>query len=169
MSNYRPKTLKENPDPFSKEFHLQTLAKKKGFKSYSDYSDFIAKQKGFSSTEEYNSAILNKHGFKSQVDYKEHLAMLRGFTSAGEYDKQMGVQRQKRERNRRFAEWMNSSLSLLHKDRAWLISKTGLSRQMVSLYCRGLTIPRDNMLSKIRRVFEEYSNPSVKLPDPPES
>jgi hypothetical protein len=168
MSKYRPALLKDNPDPFSMEFRLQTLAKKKGFKSYAEYSDYIAKRKGYSSTKEYNDKLIKAHGFKSQVDYKDHLARKHGLTSAGEYDRRLGLKRRERKRYKEFAEWLNSSLSPLRKDRAWLISKTRLTRQALSLYCRGVSIPREGTFNKIKFVLEPYSNPSLKMPLPPE-
>ena len=70
-----------------------TKAKKRGFKSYSEYREYLVKKRGFESFYEYQNHLARQKGFGSYNKYREYLARQRGFESFYEYQNHLARQK----------------------------------------------------------------------------
>lgn len=121
----------------------------RGFGSVGQYREWLAKRRGFDSIAEYNEHWAGLRGFSSYVEYQRSLALRRGFTSRYEYHAHLVDQRKKRIENRAMAEWIRVRLTELGMNQSRLAQGLGVSRQTVSRYARGESIPRGARLERL--------------------
>jgi len=68
---------------------LILTAKRKGFKSATDYEKNLARKRGFKSLVAYRKELAKNNGFDSLAEYHEALAKKRGFNSVKEYNQHL--------------------------------------------------------------------------------
>ncbi len=83
-------------------------------------------------------------GFTSYRSYRDYLAQRRGFASYYEYRKELARRRQSNPNYQALRDLINSRLQELGKNRSWLARRIGLSRQSVSMYGQGKSLPQDD-------------------------
>lgn len=71
--------------------YFNYLSKKKGFESYADERRSRVLQQGFKSLGDYQEHLARKKGFKSHKEYQENLVQRKGFESLGDYQKELNV------------------------------------------------------------------------------
>jgi ribosome-binding protein aMBF1 (putative translation factor) len=149
--------------------YQEHLAKQRGFKNYGEYQEHLAQQKGFNSTHEYQEHLAKQRGFKNYGEYQEHLAQQKGFNSTREYQEHLAKQkgfnsyyeyqehlareRSQRRENKELSSLIKSRLGEIGKNQSWLAENIGVSRQMVSNYIHGKSIPSDDKLNGIYEVL----------------
>jgi len=83
--------------------------KRQGFKSYTDYTDYLAKRDGFSKYNEYQTFCAKKAGFKSRYERMVSKALSQGYKSLHELYKErlrrMGFKNQKEYRDHLCKKW----------------------------------------------------------------
>jgi len=109
----------------------------------------IARQTGVSYGSVYGLTRAQQRGFASGYKYEEHLAQEKGFASHYEYVDHLSQQRSKRKRNRKVRGLVRKRLRELGKNQSWLAEELGVSRQAVSLYVQGKSIPRGETLGRL--------------------
>ena len=139
-----------------------TKAKKRGFKSYSEYREYLVKKRGFESFYEYQNHLARQKGFESLSEYQENLVRQRGFESLSEYHEHLAKQRQKRPENRELSDLIKRSLKKLGKNQSWLASQIKVSRESVSKYAQGKRTPNRE---KLKRLFSALDVPYRTLDD----
>ena len=106
-------------------------------------------QRGFESLGAYRDHLARAKGFESRSEYEQELVRKRGFESYHEYKKQLAKERTKRGPNRTISQLMKSSLAELGESQSWLARELGVSRQAVSLYAQGKSIPTGETLTQL--------------------
>lgn len=109
----------------------------------------IARQVGVSSSSVYGLTRAHQRGFASDYKYQEYLAQQNGFASRYEYVEHLSQQRSKRKRNRQLRGLVRKRLREIGKNQSWLAEELGVSRQAVSLYVQGKSIPRGKTLGRL--------------------
>ena len=100
-----------------------------------------------------------KRGFKNYTEYEEYLAQKRGFKTINEYNKHLAKQRSKRRDNIELKDLIHSYLKKFKKNQSWLAEKIGVSRQAVSFYALGKSIPKYETLDKLFNILEVKRKP----------
>ena len=76
-----------------------------------------------------------------------------GFASQTEYQKHLAEQHQSRPANQELSDLIKNGLELLGENQSWLAQELGVSRQMVSRYIHGKSLPRQELLEKLQAVL----------------
>jgi len=129
--------------------YREYLARERGFKSLSEYQEHLARERGFKSLSEYQEHLARERGFKSSSDYREYLARERGFKSLSEYQEHLARERMNLPKNKKLSKLLKKKLKELGKNQSWLGEQIDVSRQMVSFYVAGKSIPNEVSLIKI--------------------
>jgi len=109
----------------------------------------IAKTAGVSIGTVYSYTKIRERGFKSSSDYREYLARERGFKSLSEYQEHLARERMNLPKNKKLSKLLKKKLKELGKNQSWLGEQIDVSRQMVSFYVAGKSIPNEVSLIKI--------------------
>ena len=131
-----------------------TRVKQRGFASYGEYLRHLAKQKGFGSRTKYEKNLAKQKGFGSLNEFQENLAKQKGFGSLNEYQEYLAKKRQERPENQELSDLINKRLKELGKNQSWLARQAGVSREMVSKYAQGKSIPNNDRLKKLYSALE---------------
>ena len=83
----------------------------------------------------------------------------RGFKTINEYNKHLAKQRSKRRDNIELKDLIHSYLKKFKKNQSWLAEKIGVSRQAVSFYALGKSIPKYETLDKLFNILEIKKRP----------
>jgi len=156
--NKHIKHQKDNTELSDYKYYFEEIAKKKGFKKYTDYQTFLAKKHGFKSMNEYNLYLIKQKGVSSSYEYKTMLAHSIGLETAGEYDKLLQAEHKQRPRNQKLAKLIRDRLKETGMNQSDLARKVGDNRSLVSLYVRGLCFPRKDKLDKILKALQIIYN-----------
>lgn len=94
--------------------------------------------------------------FASRREYREYSAKRKInpetgglYPSRSEYKKHSAMQRRKRPENQALSKLIKKRLNELRKDQSWLAGEMGVTRQAVSLYVRGKSVPKKDLLQKL--------------------
>ena len=134
--------------------YQEHLVKKRNFRSISEYKKHLAKQRGFKSHLEYQEYLAKKKNFKSLSEYKEHLAINHGFNSFMEYERFLAKERQKRTLNKKLSKIINQQLKILDKNASWLADELGITGGTVSRYRDGKITPRKKLQPKFFKILK---------------
>ena len=138
----------------SRSEYQEHLAQQKGFASLTEYHEHLAQQKGFASRSEYQEHLAKERGFASLTKYQEHLAKERGFASLTEYREHLAKERSRERPNKELSNLIKSRLKKLKRNQSWLAEQIGVSRQAVSFYATGKTIPQDGTLNRLFAILK---------------
>ena len=104
--------------------------------------------------------------YKSQTEYKDYQARQRvnpetgeQFKSRTEYEKNLARQRKERRGNIELSDLIKTRLKELGKTQSWLAQQMGVSRQRVSHYANGVSIPQGEKLDKLLVALEIRDKP----------
>ena len=109
----------------------------------------IARQTGVSYGSVYGLTRAAERGFESRTDYETDLARKRGFESYYDYTEHLAAERTARIENRIVVDLVRRSVAKFGKNQSWLARELGVSRQTVSLYAHGKSVPREERLAKL--------------------
>jgi len=126
-------------------FHL--VLEPRGFKSQFEYCDWLAKQQGYESRADKKQKIARQRGDKSYQGYQNRLLEKSG-TTYTEQRKGWFEQRKAREAYQKFSKLVSDALDSQDKSQAELAREAGVSREIVSKYCKGEALLKDK---EIRR------------------
>ena len=93
----------------------------------------IARQTGVSYSSVYGLTRTKEKGFASRTEYQEHLAK----------------ERQQRPENQGLSKLIKTRLKELGKNQSWLAGEIGITKQAVSLYVQGMSVPTDDLLEQL--------------------
>ncbi len=147
------KILRTSEDPESYDYYQKTVVQKRGFKTYTEYLDWLASSKGYHASKDYNLARLRKRGLLSSSEQKTLLAAKLGMASSSEYDAHLAKLRRNRPRYVKLSRMLRSKLEELGQSQRWLSQKTGISNQLISRYFNALSYPKPEKLKRIKTVL----------------
>lgn len=139
-----------------------TEARERGFESYKKYLEHLANKKGFASHEKYREDLAKKKGFASRSEYHKYLAEKKGFASCAKYNKYLTKKRQKRPENKVLRDLIKRRLKEIRRNQSWLSEEIGVSREIVSKYSHGKSIPNEE---RLERLFSTLDVPYRTLDD----
>jgi len=131
--------------------------KERGIGLAGEYYEYLARERGFNSVREYYKDWFEKRGFRSARGYYEHLARERGFNSVREYKEYLDKIKQRKAKNQELSDLIKKRLKEIGKNQNWLANELGVTRQAVSLYALGKSIPSDDLLKELYL--------AIKIPD----
>ena len=103
--------------------------------------------------EELQEEIAEKKGFNSIQEYRQYLREKRlsneNIIDENEYKRTLAQQRTNLPRNKTFAKMIKTRLRRLNKNQAWLAKQLNVSRESVSNYCRGESMPKQDRLYEL--------------------
>ncbi len=109
-----------------------------------------AKERGFASRTEYEKHLVKeRRGFASLAEYREHLAKERGFASRTKYEQYLAKKRQQRPENQGLGKLIVTRLKELGRNQSWLAREIKVTRQAVSLYAQGRSVPTEDLLESL--------------------
>jgi len=109
----------------------------------------VARQTGVSYSYVYGITRAKERGFASNKRYIGYLAKQKGFASRTEYEKHLAKERQQRLENQGLSKLIKRRLKELGKNQSWLAGEMGITRQAVSLYARGISVPTEDLLERL--------------------
>ncbi|MDP6548117.1 MAG: helix-turn-helix transcriptional regulator [Candidatus Woesearchaeota archaeon] len=119
----------------------------RSFESLNQYRDYTARQRVNPET---------GRSFESLSQYYDHTARRRvnpetgrSFESLSQYRDYTTRQRVNRSENQGLSDLIRRKLKELGKNQSWLAEEIGVTRQTVSLYVKGKTVPKDDLLQKL--------------------
>lgn len=128
----------------------------KHFRSYAEYVFHQRQSQGFSSRREYQEFLASERGFENVAEYLDSLredreknSLIRDNLSASDYEKYLAKERAVR--NYVFGEMVRTRLERLGKNQSWLAREFGVSREAVSNYVCGESLPNRK---RRKRVYE---------------
>jgi hypothetical protein len=136
------KTVQENEKLLDFDHWESLSVKRKGFKSYPEYLDFLAKSMGFKSASEYKLHILRSKGYRGDKEYKEFLAKRKGLERNWQHDKDLALERSRRPRNQKLAELINGRMKEMGMRPIDLQMRTGIPCSRLNGYRKGYFIPK---------------------------
>ena len=108
--------------------------------------------------------------FESYTAYREHLARQRinpdtgePFESGTQYYEHLARQRSQKEVNRELSDFVKRRLKELCRTQSWLAEELGISRQMISFYTQGNSVPKGERLRKLRNILDSNRNKGKSL------
>ncbi|MDP3727934.1 MAG: helix-turn-helix transcriptional regulator, partial [bacterium] len=117
------------------------------FASQTEYNNYHARQRT-------NPEIGKK--FASLTEYQNYHSKQRTnpetgkkFASLTEYQNYHSKQRMKRPENQELSDLVKRRLKELGKNQSWLAEELGISRQVISYYVKGKSIPKGDILEKL--------------------
>jgi|TARA_Y100000034_G_scaffold48501_1_gene59875 DNA-binding XRE family transcriptional regulator len=117
------------------------------FESLTQYRDYNARQRVNPETGQ---------PFESLSQYQDYNARQRvnpetgqPFESRSQYQDYRGRQKVNRPENQRLGGLIRRRLKNLGKNQSWLAEEIGVTRQSVSLYVKGRSVPKDDLLQKL--------------------
>jgi len=124
---------------------LLDLALSQGYASQREYVNYQTRQKinpetgkEYASRSEYDEYLAKRRGFKSRREYREYLAKIK----------------QNKKQNKELSDLIRKKLKKTGKDQKDLAEEIGVSRQMVSIYLQGKSIPKNDILKKLSKAIE---------------
>lgn len=103
----------------------------------------------YGSTLAYLNELAERKGFEDHYDYVNWQAKQKGFKSAYERTKFLSEQNQRKPKNKELSNLINTRLDEIGETQTWLAQKSGVTKQMVSLYSSGKSFPTKRILEKI--------------------
>lgn len=100
----------------------------------------IGREMGFKTNSEYESSLLSERGS--------------GFKSITSYHNSLNSQKRLKEENQALAKLISSSRKYLGKGQVWLAKQVGVSRQMIDLYEKGISIPNYERLHLLLSILK---------------
>jgi len=170
------------------------LARKRGVRNITDYNIKLARKQGFDSYYSYQAYLIKRKGYETQYEYLERLAKKQGYKSLSEKRRKEGEKRRERAKNKSFSSFFRKRLREISKSQYHVSSETGLSREIISKYAKGMNLPTEktwnfeycpycgNELDNVSNNFKEedwgmlgkedipdnsfpgFNNPNIKLP-----
>nr|MBI4156466.1 helix-turn-helix domain-containing protein [Candidatus Woesearchaeota archaeon] len=124
---------------------LLDLALSQGYASQREYVNYQIRQK-------INPETGKKYASRSEYD--EDLAKRRGFKSKSKYQEYLAKIKQNKKQNKELSDLIREKLKKTGKDQKDLAEEIGVSRQMVSIYLQGKSIPKNDILKKLSKAIE---------------
>ena len=122
----------------------------------------IAKKRGFRSYHEYNMYYLAKQGLASESDHQRLLAKKRGLSTPTDYVNYLKSIRTQNLRYVELANLINNRLSELGINKNTFALLTGIPRNVISQYAKGCNYPRPKRLKIILTTLQVYHhNPLI--------
>jgi len=110
--------------------------------------------------------------FKSNTQYLDYLARQRIdpetgelFESRNKYNKYLAMQRKGRRVNIEIRKLIQTGLKELGKTQSWLAIQLDVSRQMISFYGQGISVPKVGRLEKLRSILDPNRRKGESLDD----
>ena len=98
--------------------------------------------------------------FESQTDYLEYRARQRtnpetgkSFESLTKLQQYRARQRTNSKKNRELSDLVKKRLEELEQNQSWLAEQLGVSRQAVSLYAQGKSLPKGEKLEQLLKII----------------
>jgi len=122
----------------------------------------IARRAGVDYTTAYGYSAGIDGGFVSPVEYYKRAAVRRGFASLSEYNRFTGSRRQERRENQVLSYVIEIGLEELGRSQSWLAGQIGVTRESISKYAQGKTMPNGEIIA---RLFSALELPYLTLGD----
>lgn len=116
---------------------LTEFTKKNNFSSYSNYLDHMAKKQGFNSYHERTKSRIIKRGYKSVFQCIKQRSLINA----------------QKPFNKNFSSLIQNKLNELNENNSWLANEIKVSRQSVSKYVKGETLPKPSVMMRIVKVL----------------
>ena len=133
----------------------------KHFETYNQYIESLRAKAGCNSAREHQERIAQRRGYSSIEDYLEELRedrecnkkLRKIVESEQEYKKLLTEKRSNKKRNQLLRSFMERGMKRTKKSISDLWRETGISKQMVSQYVQGNSIPNEERLTKLLQAF----------------
>jgi transcriptional antiterminator len=106
----------------------------------------ISKRSGVSYLTAYKHTKLKDRGYNTFLEYIKNQIAKKGFASYNTYVNYLQKERQSRPENFRLGRTIDERLIELNKTQNWLAEQMGVTKQSVSLYVQGKTLPAEEKL-----------------------
>ncbi len=132
----------------------------KSYRSKSEYDDYLARQRTNPETDMLFESLREYLDFRARQ--RTNPETNRPFKSSRELRDYNARQRSQKERNRELSDFVKRRLKWIGLNQNWLAEKIGVSRQAVSLYVAGKSIPKGENLRNLLLALDIKK--STKLP-----
>ena len=119
----------------------------KPFESLGEYVEFRARQRTNPETGKPFESLGEYEGY--QARHRTNPETGKPFESRGKYEGYQARHRTKKEVNRELSDFVRRRLKWMGLNQSWLAKQMGVSRQAVSLYLQGKSIPHDKNLRRL--------------------
>lgn len=147
----------------SKTEYLEKLAEINGHFNIKEYLNLRGIEHFLDPRDNYLTELAKKYGRdkrRKQLDLK---AKERGYKSDSDRNYSEALERSQNPENIQSALYITNELKKYNKSQNWLSIQLGVSRETVSRYCKGMSIPSDKNKEMINSIFKELE--IISLPE----